>query len=75
MTQNALTLPQQIARMDLGRLRGYAELLAFYQGDQWPRQLRRRERRLTFNYAKAFVEKTTSYLMSGMRSVVDPEEE
>ncbi|MCH8065692.1 MAG: phage portal protein [Chloroflexi bacterium] len=58
--------------MDAGRLRGYAELLSFYQGEQWPRQMRRRERRLTFNYAKAFVDKTTSYLMSGMHSVVDP---
>src|SRR3990172_5755583 len=75
MAQSSLTLPQQIARLDLSRLRGYAELLAFYQGDQWPRQLRRRERRLTFNYAKAFVEKTASYLMSGMHSVVDPEDE
>ena len=53
---NALTLPQQIARLDGPRLRAYAELLAFYQGDQWPGPLRRRERRLTFNYAKAFVE-------------------
>ncbi|MEX0785940.1 MAG: phage portal protein [Dehalococcoidia bacterium] len=68
------SLPQQLTRQDLGRLRGYAELLAFYQGEQWPRLMRRRERRLTFNYAKAFVEKTASYLMSGMRSVVDPED-
>src|SRR3990172_1226059 len=70
MAQSALTpsgsrpqgqsLPQQIARMDLDRLRGYTELLAFYQGEQWPRGLRRRERRLTFNYAKAFIEKTAS---------------
>jgi hypothetical protein len=74
MAQSALTLPQQIAKMDLGRRRGYAELLSFYQGDQWPRAYRRRERRLTFNYAKAFVEKTTSYLMSGMHSVVDAED-
>ncbi len=31
--------------------------------------------RLTFNYAKAFVEKTAAYLMTGMHSVVDPEDE
>ncbi len=73
--QTSTTLPHQLARLDLGRLRGYAELLAFYQGDQWPRLMRRRERRLIFNYAKAFVEKTTSYLMSGMHAVVDPEDE
>ena len=71
---NVLTLPQQIARSDGARLRGYAELLAFYQGDQWPGPLRRRERRLTFNYAKAFIEKAASYLMSGMHAVVDPED-
>ena len=74
MTADGRSLPQQIARLDAGRLRGYAELLAFYQGDQWPGPVRRRERRLTFNYAKTLVEKTTSYLMSGMRSVVDPED-
>lgn len=75
MAQTGLTLPQQITRMDTARLRGYAELLAFYQGDQWPGPLRRRERRLTFNYAKAVVEKTTSYLMTDLRAVVDPEDE
>ncbi len=37
------SLPQQIARLDAGRLRGYAELLAFYQGEQWPAAMRRRE--------------------------------
>ncbi len=74
-SQLATTLPQQLARMDSARLRGYGELLAFYQGEQWPAAMRRRERRLIFNYAKAFVEKTTSYLMSGMRSVVDPEDD
>jgi len=78
MAQNALTLPQQIARMETARLRSYAELLSFYQGAQWPGSAlggRRRERRLTFNYAKSFVEKTASYLMSGMHSVVDAEDE
>jgi hypothetical protein len=73
-TQQSLTLPQQIARMDTSRLRGYADLLTFYQGNQWPGGTRRRERRLTFNYAKTFIEKTVSYLMSGMHSVVDPED-
>ena len=73
--QTALTIPQQLGRMDAGRLRAYAELLSFYQGDQWPRQMRRRERRLIFNYAKAFVDKTTSYLMSSMHAVVDAEDD
>jgi hypothetical protein len=69
-----MTFPQQLARRDLARLRTYAELLAFYQGEQWPAPMRRTERRLTFNYAKTFVEKTTAYLMSGMHTVVDPED-
>ena len=75
MARDALTIPQQLTRLDLGRRRGYAELLSFYQGDQWPRPLRRRDRRLVFNYAKAFIEKTASYLMSGMHTVVDAADE
>ncbi len=69
---NGTTLPQQLQRMDMERLRAYADNLAFYQGQQWPGVPRRRERRLIFNYARALVEKTTSYLMSGMSFAVDP---
>ena len=71
---NGITLPQQIARMDGPRLRAYAENLAFYQGEQWPGPARRRQRRLTFNYAKALVDKTTAYLMSGVHVAVDPQD-
>src|SRR4030042_4127429 len=68
-----LTLPQQIARIDLPRIRSYADNLAFYQGEQWADSRRsRRERRLVFNYAKSLAEKTTSYLMSGTAFAVDP---
>jgi hypothetical protein len=69
---NGTTLPQQLQRMDMERLRAYSDNLAFYQGEQWLGVQRRRERRLTFNYAKALVEKTTSYLMSGVSFAVDP---
>jgi len=69
---NGTTLPQQLQRMDVERLRAYADNLAFYQGEQWLGVQRRRERRLTFNYAKALVEKTTSYLISGITFAVDP---
>jgi hypothetical protein len=65
------TIVEQIARLDSARLRGYREALAFYQGQQWPSQTRRRERRLVFNYAKAIIDKTASYLMSGVSFVVD----
>src|SRR3990172_4676271 len=69
-----ITLPQQLARRDTERLRGYADNLAFYQGRQWPSTRRGRERRLVFNYAKGLVDKTTSYLMSGLSFAVDPED-
>jgi len=69
---NGMTLPQQLQRMDVQRLRAYVDNLAFYQGEQWLGVQRRRERRLTFNYAKALVEKTTSYLISGITFAVDP---
>src|SRR3972149_764663 len=65
-------LPQQLARMDLSRLRAYRENLEFYRGLQWQEPWRRRERRLTFNYAKTVVEKTASYVVSGYSSLVDP---
>src|SRR3989337_2381554 len=70
----ALPLPQQLPRLDVGRLRSYRENLEFYQGRQWLEPQRRRERRLTFNYAKAVIDKTASYIMSGVSFVVDPED-
>lgn len=68
------TLPQQLVRMDSARLRAYRENLEFYQGRQWAEPQRRRERRLTFNYAKTIIEKTASYTMSGVAFAVDPED-
>ncbi len=72
-----LTIPQQLARMDQARLRAYGDNLAFYQGEQWPDDYRRnrRERRLVFNYAKALIEKTASYMMSGLNFAVDAVDE
>ena len=69
-----LPLPQEIARMDGERLRRYRTNLEFYHGRQWTGPPRRRERRLTFNYARAVVDKTTSYLMTGLDFAVDPPE-
>lgn len=59
-------------RMDLDRLKTYRENLDFYNGIQWPGNPRRRERRLTFNYAKVFVDKVTSYMMSSLDFAIDP---
>ena len=67
-----LTLPQQVEKMDLDRLRTYAQHLDFYNGLQWSGWARRGERRLTFNYAKAFIDKLTSYLMAGLSFSIEP---
>jgi hypothetical protein len=67
-----LPLPQEIARMDGDRLRRYRANLDFYHGRQWMGAARRRERRLTFNYARAIVDKITSYLLTGVDFAVDP---
>jgi hypothetical protein len=47
---------------DRERLRRYREHLEFYNGRQWRGAARGSERRLTFNYARAFVHKCASYL-------------
>lgn len=62
---NATPLPVLLQRLDEDRRHRYREHLAFYQGSQWPGRARRGERRLTFNYAKALVDKVTSYLLTG----------
>ncbi len=69
------TIPAQLARLDLDRIRGYKELLDFYYGRQWEGRERRGERRLVFNYAKVFIDKITSYLMSGINFAIDAAED
>src|SRR4051812_32154476 len=68
-------LPQQIARLDSERIRSYRENLDFYHGEQWLEGRRRRDRRLTLNYARAVIEKTASYTMAGASFVADPEDD
>ena len=68
------SLPQQLAGLDPERLRAYRENLDVYHGRQWLEPQRRRERRLTLNYARAVIEKTASYTMAGVSFVVDPED-
>ncbi|MBI2857641.1 MAG: phage portal protein [Chloroflexi bacterium] len=67
--------PTDLARRDTDRMKGYRELLDFYHGVQWEGRARRGERRLTFNYARVFIDKITSYLMSGVTVAVDPAED
>lgn len=54
--------PAQTAH-SLARLGRYGEYRAFYEGDQWRDLPVPGERRLTFNYARVFVNKAASYLM------------
>src|SRR5579883_228056 len=65
---------QQIMALDRQRLRDYQANLDFYAGRQWPVQRRNaRQRRLTFNYARTLVDKTASFLLSGVSFSVDAE--
>ena len=69
-------LPQLLRSRDGERLRAYKENLDFFNGLQWPvpttARTRRGTRQLTFNYAEAFVTKTTAYLMTDLAFVADP---
>ena len=67
--------PGDLNRRDNDRMRHYRDMLDFYQGTQWPGRERFGEKRLTFNYARVVVDKMASYLMSGVKYVVDPVED
>ncbi len=69
------SLPAQLARLDIDRIKGYRDLLDFYYGRQWTGRERRGERRLIFNYARVFIDKVASYLMSGIHFAVDAAED
>jgi len=69
------TIVAQLLRIDNDRIKGYRELLDFYYGRQWMGKERRGERHLVFNYAKVFVEKVTSYLMTGINYAIEPIED
>ena len=65
------SISAQLARRDLTRIKGYRDFLDFYHGQQWAGRARWGERRLVFNYTRVFIDKITSYLMSGVSSAVD----
>ena len=72
---NEVSIPVQLKNRDLDRIKNYERLLDFYHGQQWEGRERRGEKRLTFNYAKVFIDKVASYLMSGVTFAVDPAED
>ena len=65
------SLIAELAKRDMDRKRKYQEHLDFYNGLQWTRRTKR-EKQLTFNYAKVFIDKITSYLMADAVFAVDP---
>ncbi|MCC6238352.1 MAG: phage portal protein [Dehalococcoidia bacterium] len=71
----APSIPRAIEGRDLDRLRRYREYLEYYDGRRGAPPTGRRERALSFNYARAIVEKSASYLVSMHRPVVLPEDE
>jgi hypothetical protein len=64
--------PACLARQDTERIRRYREMLDFYRGYQWPDRAVRGENHLTLNYARAIIDKITSYLASGLHPAVSP---
>ncbi|MGI8587710.1 MAG: phage portal protein [Chloroflexia bacterium] len=58
-----LSVPGAQTAHTLARIARYAEYRAFYNGDQWEDLPAPGERRLTFNYARVFVNKAASYLL------------
>ncbi len=68
---NELSIPAQLNQRDQERIKNYKYYLDFYHGQQWEGRERRGDKRLTFNYARVFIDKVTSYLMSGVSFAVD----
>ena len=66
-----ISIINQLARRDMDRIKTYKELLDFYHGVHWEGRERWGEKRLTFSYAKIFIDKVTSYLMSGVNFIAD----
>ena len=69
------SLPRALANRDLDRLRRYREYLDYFEGRRGSAPARGRERALTFNYARAIVEKGASYLVSEHRPLAVPIED
>jgi hypothetical protein len=73
--QAAIDYPRRLSPEDGLRVAGYKQYLDFYNGYQWEGLPAPNERRLTFNYARVFVNKAASYLMGkGVSFAVDAPE-
>src|SRR3989304_3740417 len=66
-------LPPPPPPRDRPRLAAYRAALAFYGGAQWPgARATTRLRRLTVNYVRAIVLKTSSYVLKGAAVSIQP---
>jgi len=63
-------VPALLAGRDLDRLRRYREYLEYYEDRRGAPPRQGRDRALSFNYARAIVEKGASYLVTDHRPVV-----
>lgn len=62
-SQPGLARPFVLSQEEAMRLASYRAYLDFYNGAQWEGLPAPNERRMTFNYARVFVNKAASYLM------------
>lgn len=67
-------LATQLTKLDTERRQAYDRRQRFYDGDQWTSVARPKERRVTVNYARAFILKSVAYLLRGREFLVDSTE-
>lgn len=77
MPIDSTSLANSLGRLDAQRKQTYQRHLRFFEGQQWDTRLRRgpHDRQLVFNYVRAVVEKSASFVLTGMKSVVVEAEE
>ena len=63
--------PSHPEQMDLARIQNYRRMLDFYNGNQWQSRCSRSEKQLSFNYARAIIDKVTAYMMAGAHCKAD----
>ncbi|MDD4924153.1 MAG: phage portal protein [Dehalococcoidales bacterium] len=67
--------PSHLEQLDLERMRNYRQMLDFYNGSQWQNRSIRSEKQLSFNYARAVIDKVTAYMMAGALCKVDADDD
>ncbi|HEU0164053.1 MAG TPA: phage portal protein, partial [Thermomicrobiales bacterium] len=65
LSERAVWPPGALTAADEARFARYVESLSFYHGEQWPAPTRKGTRQLVFNYARALIRKSASYVFPG----------